>query len=133
MMNWKCNDCSWTGTNDELRLKTYPNGGDDTLCPNCGGVVEEIETDNAMIKEALIESKKLLEYYIDYEDGLNNDHAEVIESIKHFLQALKTECHCDDYNGFNCGCSRRSFLCDEALKELELITTNPSRQWTKIN
>lgn len=37
-----CTQCSWTGTNDELRLKTYPNGGDDTVCPECGGRVEEM-------------------------------------------------------------------------------------------
>jgi NTP pyrophosphatase (non-canonical NTP hydrolase) len=41
-----CTQCSWTGTNDELRLTTYPNGGDDTVCPKCGGRVEEIETKN---------------------------------------------------------------------------------------
>lgn len=32
-----CLTCSWTGTEDELRLKTYHNGGDDTVCPKCGG------------------------------------------------------------------------------------------------
>jgi hypothetical protein len=38
----QCAQCSWTGTNDELSLTTYPNGGDDTLCPKCGGRVEEM-------------------------------------------------------------------------------------------
>ena len=69
-----------------------------------------------MVKSALIEAKKLLEFYIESPDDLN---AEQTESVKHFIKALKAGCGCDDYNGFDCGCGKRAFLCDEALKELD--------------
>lgn len=40
-----CTDCNWQGSEDELLLKTYPNGGDDTVCPKCESKnVEEMET-----------------------------------------------------------------------------------------
>lgn len=69
-----------------------------------------------MVKTALIEAKKVLDSYIENTDDLG---AEQIESVKHLIKALRCGCGCDDYNGFDCGCGRRSFLCDEALKELE--------------
>ena len=69
-----------------------------------------------MVKLALIEAKKLLDFYIESPDDLN---AEQTESVKHFIKALRAGCGCDDYNGFDCGCGLRSFLCDEALKELD--------------
>ena len=69
-----------------------------------------------MVKSALIEAKKLLEFYIESTDDLNGEQT---ESVKHFIKALKAGCGCDDYNGFDCGCGKRAFLCDEALKELE--------------
>ena len=69
-----------------------------------------------MVKLALIEAKKLLDFYIESPDDLN---AEQTESVKHFIKALRAGCGCDDYNGFDCGCGLRAFLCDEALKELD--------------
>ena len=69
-----------------------------------------------MVKLALIEAKKLLDFYIESSDDLN---AEQTESVKHFIKALRAGCGCDDYNGFDCGCGLRAFLCDEALKELD--------------
>ena len=72
-----------------------------------------------MVKSALIEAKKLLDFYIESTDDLN---AEQTESVKHFIKALKAGCGCDDYNGFDCGCGKRAFLCDEALKELDAST-----------
>ena len=71
-----------------------------------------------MIEIALIESKKLLDFYIENTDNLD---AEQIESVSHFIKALKAGCSCDYYNGYDCGCSNRAFLCDEALKELDLM------------
>lgn len=68
-----------------------------------------------MIKKALQESKKLLEYFIECDEDFSEEE---IESIRHFLKALKAGCGCDDYNGFDCGCGRRSFLSNEALKEV---------------
>ena len=68
-----------------------------------------------MVKSALIEAKKLLDFYIESTDDLDMDQT---ESVKHFIKALRTGCGCDDYNGFDCGCGHRAFLCDEALKEL---------------
>ncbi|GIV45181.1 MAG: hypothetical protein KatS3mg035_2304 [Bacteroidia bacterium] len=68
------------------------------------------------LKLALIEAKKLLEFYIESADDLNTER---IKSVKHFIKALKAGCECDYYNGFDCGCGRRAFLCDEALKELD--------------
>lgn len=68
-----------------------------------------------MVKSALIEAKKLLDFYIESTDDLD---IEQTESVKHFIKALRTGCGCDDYNGFDCGCGHRAFLCDEALKEL---------------
>ena len=72
-----------------------------------------------MVKSALIEAKKLLDYYIECTDDLDVDQT---ESLKHFIKALRAGCGCDDYNGFDCGCCKRAFLYDEALKELESST-----------
>ena len=69
-----------------------------------------------MVETALIEAKKLLDFYIESTDDLSREQ---IESVKHFIKALKAGCECDDYNGFNCSCGNRAFLCDEALKELD--------------
>lgn len=70
-----------------------------------------------MIKDALIEAKKLLDFYIESTDDLSKEQ---IESVTHFIKALRAGCGCDDYNGFDCGCGKRAFLCDEALKVLEM-------------
>ena len=72
-----------------------------------------------MIKIALIEAKKLLDFYIENNDDLEDSQ---VESVKCFLRALKAGCGCDDYNGFDCGCVHRAFLSDEAIKELESST-----------
>lgn len=74
-----------------------------------------------MIKTALQESKKLLEYFIDCDEDFTEEET---ESIKHFIKALKAGCGCDYYNGFDCGCGHRAFLRDEALKELEMVSEN---------
>jgi hypothetical protein len=74
-----------------------------------------------MVKSALIEAKKLLDFYIENTGDLNTEQ---IESVKHFIKALRSGCVCDDYNGFDCGCGHRAFLCDEALKELNDSTCN---------
>lgn len=71
-----------------------------------------------MIKTALIEARKLLDFYIEFNDDLQ---PEQIESVKHFIEALNAGCGCDDYNGFDCGCSHRGFLHDEALKEINKL------------
>jgi hypothetical protein len=70
------------------------------------------------IKVALIESRKLLDFFIEDTDGLMEDQ---YESVRHFIEALNVGCECDDYNGVDCGCSRRSALRREALKELDKI------------
>ena len=67
------------------------------------------------VKSALIESKKLLDFYIDNVEDLDDGQ---IESVKHFIKALSAGCGCDDYNGYDCGCTHRAFLRDEAIKEL---------------
>lgn len=72
-----------------------------------------------MVKSALIEAKKLLEFYIESTDDLDSEQK---ESVKHLIKSLRAGCGCDDYNGFDCGCSNRAFLCDEALKEIEGVT-----------
>ena len=72
-----------------------------------------------MVKSALIEAKKLLDFYIESTDDLDTEQ---IESAKHFIKALKAGCGCDDYNGFDCGCGKRAFVCDGALKELYCST-----------
>ena len=69
-----------------------------------------------MVKSALFEAKKLLDFYIENTDDLDTEQ---IESVRHFIKALRAGCGCDDYNGFDCGCGKRAFLCDEALNELE--------------
>ncbi len=69
-----------------------------------------------MIRLALIEAKKLLDFYIESSDDLNS---EKIKSVKHFIKALQAGCSCDAYNNFDCGCGKRAFLCDEALKKLK--------------
>ena len=75
-----------------------------------------MEKEMKMVKSALIEAKNLLDFYIESTDDLN---VEQTESVKHFIKALNAGCCCDDYNGFDCGCGKRAFLCDEALKELD--------------
>ena len=70
-----------------------------------------------MIEQALIEAKKLLNFYI--EEGVEGLDDRQIESVKHFLKALRCGCACDYSYGFECGCGERDFLCDEALKELQ--------------
>lgn len=90
-----------------------------------------MESDNAKIKAALIESKRILEFYIkNYNDV--DDLNENPEIVKHFIRALLLKCECDDYNGFDCGCSQRAFLCDEALKEIELLN-KPANGKSKID
>lgn len=74
-----------------------------------------------MLKSALIESRKLLDFAIENIEDLS---PEQIESVKHFLSALIVGCLCDDYNGFDCGCRHRSLLYSEAMKELEDNTFN---------
>ena len=59
-----------------------------------------------MVKSALIEAKKLLDFYIESTDDLN---VEQTESVKHFIKALKAGCGCDDYNGFDCGVDEKLF------------------------
>ena len=85
-MNWKCTDCSWTGTNDELRLKTYPNGGDDTVCPKCGGGVEEMETKtNAVyvrIKEELKQGAGWDKFIALKEHYIRNKDFESAEGVR---------------------------------------------------
>ena len=71
---------------------------------------------NNIVRIALKEAKELLEHYIDFDEDLVEEE---VESVKQFLKALNCGCGCDDYNGFDCGCGQRAFLCKEALKELE--------------
>lgn len=70
------------------------------------------------LKSALIEAKELLDFYIESTDDLDKEQT---KSVKNFIEALDAGCGCDDYNGFDCGCSKRSFLRVEALKYLHLI------------
>lgn len=67
------------------------------------------------VKSALLESKKLLDFYIESIDDLEEEQ---FESVKHFIKALRSGCGCDDYNDFDCGCGKRAFLCDKALEEV---------------
>ena len=69
----------------------------------------------SMVKSALIEAKKLLDYYIENVEDLEDGQ---MESVKHFIKALAAGCGCDEYNGYDCGCAHRAFLRDEAIKEL---------------
>lgn len=71
-----------------------------------------------MIKSALIESKKLLDFYIENIENIEDLSEEQLESVKHFIKALKCGCECDDYNGYNCGCNKRACLYDEAFIEI---------------
>ena len=83
-----------------------------------------------MVKSALIEAKKLLDFYIESTDDLDTEQT---ESVKHFIKALRAGCGCDDYNGFDCGCGKRDILCEEALKELDGGTSHKSVCHCKTN
>ena len=67
------------------------------------------------IQFALRESRKLLEFYINNIDDIQESD---IESITHFINALNAGCECDDYNGFDCGCGRRSVARELGIKAL---------------
>ena len=55
---------------------------------------------------------------LEHEKGSDYD-ANTITKAHDFILGL--ECHCDDYNGFDCGCASRNALAKEAMKELEEI------------
>lgn len=44
-----------------------------------------------------------------------------IPTVRKMIQSVNTECYCDDYVGFDCGCGNRRMIVAEALKELEKI------------
>jgi len=68
---------------------------------------------------ALKKVRKVLEYHIETIEEGDTLGAEELESIKHLVSALNTGCECDDYNGFNCGCSDRKLWLNFSLKELK--------------
>ena len=111
---WSTIDERW-----EVYLKEYEKNmpslpADEKAEESCDDLEEEPPL--KMVKTALIETKKLLDFYIDSTDDLDGEQ---IESVRHFVKALNTGCSCDDYFGFDCGCGERAFLCREALKELD--------------
>lgn len=70
------------------------------------------------IKIALLEAKGLIETYLSELGGTAN---EAWDSVEHIVRSLSIGCECDDYNGFDCGCTRRAYIRDEALKEIEEV------------
>jgi hypothetical protein len=70
------------------------------------------------IKIALEECKKFIDYLIDCDDDFNDEE---IESAIRFIKGLGVGCECDDYNGFDCGCSHRNALIIDALDELNKL------------
>lgn len=40
------------------------------------------------------------------------------ETAMKVIEILKVPCECDHYNGFDCGCSQRSFLIQNATDQL---------------
>ena len=74
---------------------------------------EEIPDD---LKYALLESKKHLGFLIENsEDYTKSD----LDSINHYIDAINAECECDDYNGFYCGCVKRSTIIQLAKAKLK--------------
>lgn len=73
-----------------------------------------------MIKEALLEVKKIIDFYINRldESGINDLSNSEKKNIQYLLQSLNAECNCDHYYGFDCGCSFRNFLFNESNKTL---------------
>ena len=109
----------WSTINErwETHLKEHESASlptDEKAEGSCDDLEEEPSL--KMVKTALIEAKKLLDFYVDSTDDLDGEQ---IESVRHFVKALNTGCSCDDYHGFDCGCGERAFLCREALKELD--------------
>lgn len=71
------------------------------------------------IRTALEEAKKLIDnYLLEDIDCLESGER---ESLTHIIKSLNAGCGCDDYNGFNCGCSSRASIAEMALEELSKI------------
>ena len=118
---WEKDNMFWAtiGNRWKVYLKEYEKNmpslpADEKAEESCDDLEEEPPL--KMVKTALIEAKKLLDFYIDSTDDLDGEQ---IESVRHFVKALNAGCSCDDYHGFDCGCGERAFLCKEALKELD--------------
>ena len=75
-------------------------------------------------KIALKEVIKLAEHHIE---NINEEpDEETLISMKNMIIGLNVGCMCDDYNGFDCGCSNRSWIIDEAIKEIDSALANES-------
>lgn len=75
-------------------------------------------------KIALKEVMKLAQHHLDNID--EEPDMESLNSIKNMVIGLNVGCECDDYNGFDCGCSNRNWIIDEAIKEIDSALANES-------
>jgi len=73
---------------------------------------------------ALKEVIKLAENHLE---NINEEpDKEMLISMKNMIFGLSVGCMCDDYNGFDCGCSKRNWIIDEAIKEIDSALANES-------
>jgi len=72
------------------------------------------------IKAALEQSQALLDNLIQHIDDLIPDQ---IETARQFIE-INAECHCDCYNGFDCGCAQYNFIRTEGLNALAVKIQN---------
>lgn len=68
------------------------------------------------IDEAMLMLAKQVELQMS-----NDISCDDIPIVRKMIQSVNTECYCDDYVGFDCGCGFRRMIVAEALKEIEEI------------
>ena len=74
---------------------------------------------NPIIESALQETKAIVDYFTSDEIDFQNLSTEERRSIKHLIESIRCGCECDSYNGYDCGCSRRSGIYQQAMKEFK--------------
>lgn len=74
------------------------------------------ESNDKAIKEVLFEITRIIDELFKEEIQIED-----IELIEELMNLYKIKCYCDHYVGYNCGCKKRSYLKERALKEIEKI------------
>ncbi len=68
------------------------------------------------IQQALFELNKQIVLLLD--NDVSVDDKDILKAL---ITCLKVGCGCDNYNGYDCGCSRRAGLAESALIEIEKL------------
>jgi len=77
------------------------------------------------MKTALEEAKKIIEHYLNNDIDLSDEY--YLQTIKHCILILNVGCQCDEYNGFDCGCSKRSAIIKNATNEFNKLKSTKKK------